>query len=325
MVEINYMQNNKIGIITTSAPIKKLDIDIVRSGYTYLVKNGFEVFEHPSCQLENGYMAGNVDDRVAAIHDLVKDKTVDIIMAFWGGDNTNQLLDKLDYDLIKNNPKIFIGYSDTSSLLNAIHEKTGLVTYLGPAVITFCKPNIFPESIFYFKKVVSERGLKQTLVRPTLYAKDAYYKRSDNQRIIESNDGWKVLRHGVVSDKKIVAICLSMLQSLLSTPYEPDLKGKVLFCEIDEAIKIEAFDRMVVQLKQTGILDTIAAFVFSKATDESNINEIDIVKVLEENIKNDIPIIYNFDCGHTDPIITIPVGGYCDINTKDGVSISVSY
>lgn len=325
MVEIKFMKKLKIGIITTSSPIKKLDVNIVNSGYDYLKANGFEVFEHPSCQFETGYTAGTVEARVEAIHDLVKDATVDIIMAFWGGDNTNQLLDRLDYDLIKNNPKIFVDYSDTSSLLNAIHLKTGLVTYLGPAVITFCKPDIFSESLSYFKKIFSKRSVPQELTVPPFYAKDSYYKRTDNQRIIESNDGWKVLRHGSISDKKIVAVSLSMLQSLLSTPYEPDFKNKVLFCEIDESIKIESLDRLLVQLRQAKILDTIAAFVFSKATDESDIDEKDLVKVLTENIRGDIPIIYNFDCGHTDPVITIPIGGSCTIEAKEVVLVSVVY
>ena len=326
MVEIISMKKLKIGVITTSSPINKLGIEMIKSGYAYLEARGFEVFEHPSCKLQIGYMAGTVEERVAAVHDLVKDPTVDIIMAFWGGDNTNQLLDGLDYDLIKNNPKMFIGYSDTSSLLNAVHVKSGLTTYLGPAVITFCKPDIFLESVLYLETALKKEGTVQTLELPPLYAKDSYYKRDDNKRIKEKNDGWKILKNGSISGKQIVAGCLPILQSLLATPYEPVFKDKVLFCEIDESINVQTLDRIIVQFRQAGILDAVAAFVFSKTTDESNITEKDLISILEENIRTDIPVIYNFDCGHTDPIITLPIGGLCSVDANsDSVSIVVTY
>lgn len=322
------MNNNryKIGVVTTSSPIDSLTNEVIEAGYTYLRDNNFEVFEHPVCRLVTGYTTGTISDRVDAIHDLVKDDSIDIIMAFWGGDNTNQILDKLDYELIKNNPKIFVGYSDTSSLLNAITKKTNMVTYLGPAVITFCKPNIFKESLEYFKKIAIEKEKLVEIIASKEYANDAYYKRDDDRRIILKNDGFKVFKKGNVSDKKIVAINLTMLQSLFGTEYEPDFTDKIFFCETDEAVEIETLDRMFVQLRQNGILNKISGLVFSKIMDETGITEEDLVKIFETNIKKDIPVIFDFDCGHTDPIITIPINGNCsiDTNAQSGLQIFIS-
>lgn len=309
-----HKNNMKIGIITTSSPIDKLQNEVIESGYKLLRENGFNIFEHPSCRKRTGYTAGSVLTRVEAIHDLVLNPSIDIIMAFWGGDNTNQILDSLDYELIRENPKIFIGYSDTSSLLNAIHKMTGIITYLGPAVITFCKPEVPVDSILNFKKFLDKNTKSVELSVPSLYAKDSYYKRDDNKRIFNKNEGWKVLREGEALDKKIVAINLTILQSLISTPYEPEFRDRILFCEIDESVNIQTLDRMFVQLRMTGIIDKLSGLVFSKNTDDSNIKDQDLISVLEENIRKDIPIVYNFDCGHTDPIITIPIGGECDLH-----------
>lgn len=314
-----------IGVIATSSPLNKLSSDTIASGYSYLSGKGCEIIEHPQCHLKVDYTAGTINDRVNAIHEFVKNPDVDVIMSFWGGDNTNQILDSLDYELIRSNPKIFIGYSDTSSLLNAITKKTGLITYLGPAIITFTKPNVFEESFLYFEELCAKEGNKKTvkLTPPEYFASDAFYKNNNKARFLQKNPGWIALREGTLIQKKIIAINLIILQSLISTEYEPDLYDSVLFCEIDESVNGPAFDRIFVHLKQTGILDRISGLVFSKTTDESSVSNDFIQKVLLRNISKDIPIIYNFDCGHTDPIITIPIGGFCDIDTAGGVKIAL--
>ncbi len=306
----------QIGVVTTSSPIEFLEEDRISSAYEYLKTQGFEVYEHPVCRIKTGYVSGTIYDRCNAIHDLVKDPNIDIIMTFWGGDNTNQILDILDYELIKQNPKIFIGYSDTGTLLNVIYKMTGIITYLGPAIITFTKPDIFPESIEYLKKVVLDKSTVE-YIPPKRYAKDSFYNRDDNKRIIELNSGLRISNHGLVKNKKIVAINLTMLQSLFGTPYEPDMNDAILFCEVAESVHMPELDRMFVQLRQNGTLDKISGLVFSKCTEDSEINDEGLENIFKANIKNDIPIVYNFDCGHTDPIITVPIGGFCSIDTAE--------
>ena len=108
----------KIGIFAGSAPILG---EIKQDLYKVLEDLGIEVFEHPQCKLNyNGYLAGTVEQRVTAIHELFLDKTVDVIMAFWGGQNTNEILPLLNYELIDKNIKPIIGYSDTTCLLLAL-------------------------------------------------------------------------------------------------------------------------------------------------------------------------------------------------------------
>lgn len=306
-----------IGVLAPSTPLTYLSEDRIQSGYSFLRDRGFTVVEHKQCRLQDDYMAGNVEERVAALHEFVADKSIDIIMFFWGGYNSNQMLDLIDFDLLRKNPKIFVGYSDATVLLNAITANTGIVTYLGPGIITFTKPDIFEESLTSFVDAISFEG--ELLVKqPDFFAKDAFYKSEDNKRVIEANHGWKIAREGVIVSKKILATNLSLLETLLGTAYEPDFRDVVLFGEISEEVGAPQFDRLMVHLRQAGVFAKISGFVFSKTTDASDIAEKVIVKVLKENIANTIPIMYDFDAGHTDPILTIPNGGFCNLRCTEG-------
>lgn len=103
-------------------------------------------------------------------------------MAFWGRFNTNQLLDQLDYELIKKNPKIFIGYSDVTALTTAITTKTGLITFSGPGVISFAKPEPFDYTWDYFEKMCI-KPQEDIIIEPSKeYSDDLYFLRKDNDQ-----------------------------------------------------------------------------------------------------------------------------------------------
>lgn len=310
------MKNNKpvIGIIAPSYPITYLSKQRISFGYDYLIKNGFEIKEHPQCRIKNQYMAGTISQRVDSIHDFLRDPEVDIIMSFWGGYNSNQLLDFIDYDLIKSSKKKFIGYSDVSFLLNAITKITGQITYLGPGAITFTKPDIFIDNILWLKKCMLDITSEYELSQPDFFAADSFQNRDDNKRIVQKNNGWLVINEGVVKNKKIVATNLTVLESMIQTKYMPEMRDSVLFAEISESETLPIFDRLMTHLNQAGILNELSGFIFSKTMEDSKIYNEDIVRIISENIKKDIPIIYNFDCGHTDPVLTIPNGGQVTIS-----------
>ena len=114
------MGNNrhiKIGIFAPSNPALG---EKTPETYRFLESKGIEVYEHPQVRKITGHTAGSIEERVGALHELVSDKTIDILMTFWGGQNTNELLPYLDYELIKTNTKPIVGYSDTTALLLAI-------------------------------------------------------------------------------------------------------------------------------------------------------------------------------------------------------------
>ncbi|MGI6278639.1 MAG: S66 peptidase family protein [Patescibacteria group bacterium] len=309
-------KGDKIGVIATSTPITTLKEGQIKQGYHYLESKGFTVIEHPQCRKKKDYTAGTVKERVRAIHQFVKDKEIKCIMAFWGGLNTNQILDYLDYDLIKANPKIFIGYSDTCALLQALTTKTGLVTYMGPAVITFAKPDPFNYSWEYFSKMCIKDSKEVAIKDSKVFADDLYFLRKDNDhRIIQKNPGIKIFREGKAQGS-IVACNLSTLLALWGTEYFPFLKEKILFIEEAEDLDYRWIHRFMTQLKQIGAFKLIKGLVIGKFMTASNISESQLLEILNEVIgKIEIPVIYDANFGHTDPIFTVPNGGKCKINT----------
>ena len=187
-------RGKKIGVIAPADPVREVcSEDVIQRGYLYLKAKGFSVEEGESVKkLTKKHVAGSVSLRVNDIHNFVERKDVGCIMAFWGGFNTNQLLDHLDYDLIKKNPKIFIGYSDVTALTTAITTKTGLITFFGPGVISFAKPEPFEYTWQYFEKMCINPEDKVIIKPSPDYADDLYFLRKDsNHRIRKKNEGIK--------------------------------------------------------------------------------------------------------------------------------------
>lgn len=309
-------KGDKIGVIATSTPITILEEKQIKQGYSYLESKGFTVVEHPQCRRKIDYTAGTIKERVQAIHQLVKDKEIKCIMAFWGGLNTNQILDYLDFNLIKTYPKIFVGYSDTCALLQAITNKTGVVTYMGPGVITFAKPEPFDYTWKYFSKMGIEKEAIVEIKDSKIFADDLYFLRKDNDhRIIQKNLGRKIFREGKAQGE-VVACNLSTLLVLLGTDYFPLLKDKIFFIEEAEDLDCRWIHRFMLQLKQIGAFNLIKGLVIGKFMTASNISESQLLKILAEvTNKIEIPVVYDANFGHTDPIFTIPNGGRCKIDT----------
>ena len=308
-----------IGIIAPADPVAGVCTEeAIARGYAYLKSKGFSVLEGDSVKLlTQKHTAGSVSLRVKDIHDMVKRNDVGCIMAFWGGFNTNQLLDKLDYDLIKNNPKIFVGYSDVTALTTAITAKTGLVTFSGPGLISFAKPEPFEYTWKYFEKMCIEPEDNLHIEASPNYADDLYFLRDDNDhRIMKDNDGIKVFTSGK-AEGEILAGNLQTLLLLNGTEYLPDVTGKILFIEEDETSTPAHVDRFMCQCKQLGWFNKIAGLVIGRFTEQSSFSQEDSFEdILKEYLSDaKFPILCNVDFGHSDPLITIPNGGLATIDT----------
>lgn len=308
-----------IGIIAPADPVKNIHPDeIIQRGYDYLKNKGFKVIESKSAQEStHKHTAGSIELRVNDIHEFIKNDKVGCIMAYWGGFNTNQLLDYLDYDLIKNNPKIIIGYSDITALTTAITTKTGLVTFSGPSVISFAKPEPFDYTWKYFEKMCIEPQKELAYKASPDYADDLYFLRDDNDyRIKQTNDGLKIFKDGDARGEIVVGN-LQTLLVLVGTEYLPDMKDKILFIEEDETSTPAHFDRFLMQCRQIGWLDKIKGLVIGRFTEHSKFDKDDSLEELLKIYFEDVgfPVLYNMDFGHSDPMITIPHGGVVSINS----------
>lgn len=314
-------KNKSIGIVAPADPVAGVcPEDTIKRGYKYLKSKGFSVIEGRSVKLlTQKHTAGIASFRVKDIHDFVKRDDIGCIMAFWGGFNTNQLLDQLDYELIKKNPKIFIGYSDVTALTTAITTKTGLITFSGPGVISFAKPEPFNYTWDYFEKMCI-KPQEDIIIEPSKeYADDLYFLREDNDhQIKKTNEGIKVFNQGNAVGE-VVAGNLQTLLILQGTQYLPDMTGKILFIEEDETSTPAHVDRFIYQCKQLGWFDKIAGLVVGRFTAQSSFSPEDSLEdILKEYFYDtEFPVLYNVDFGHSDPLITIPNGGITEINTKE--------
>lgn len=311
----------KIGVIAPADPVSGVcPEDTIRRGYEYLKSKGFEIVEGSTVKMNTKrHTAGTPEQRVNDIHDFVKRNDIGCVMAFWGGFNTNQLLDYLDYDLIKQNPKIFIGYSDVTALTTAITTKTGLVTFSGPGVISFAKPEPFEYTWNSFEKMCIDSEDDVIVESSKEYADDLYFLRTDNDhRIKKINEGTKIFSTGSATGE-VLAGNLQTLLLLQGTEYQPDLKDKVLFIEEDETSTPAHVDRFLSQCKQLGWFNKVAALVIGRFTEYSSFSVDDSLEdILKEYFSDvDFPVLYNVDFGHSDPLITIPNGGTVDIDAEN--------
>ncbi len=308
----------KIGIFVTSSPLCK---EKTPQDYAFLKSKGFEIYENENVREKTGHTAGTLERRISCIHNLLKDDSIDILMAYWGGANTNQLLPYLDYNLFKEKNKKIIGFSDTSALLLAVNKLSGIETYMGPSGISFDKPDPFEYTFDYFNRILVKEESRILIKDSPKYADDLYFLRADSgHRIIKRNEGRKVFRQGKAIGR-IVASNLQTMMVLAGTRYFPELKDKILFIEEDENVNTDMIHRFFTHLSQAVDLSVLRGICVGRFMSKSGFTKQDSEEMIYRDVFGDlnIPIIYNLDFGHSDPLFTIPIGGQARIDTQNNI------
>ena len=266
----------------------------------------------------DGFRSSAVASRVADLHAAFADSTVDAILTVIGGFNSNQLLRHLDWNLIRVNPKIFCGYSDITALGNAIFAQTGLVTYSGPRYSTLGMRERFDYTLDYFQKCLFSEEPFEVRASPA-WSDDLWYL-DQSKREFLPNAGHVVLQTGTVSREgafdvtgTTVGANLCTFNLLQGTEYIPPLSGAILLAEEDEVsgrVTDVMFERYLQSvLHQPGAEGIRGVLVgrFQKASTVTMENLRAIFSTKPELAH--IPVIANLDFGHTDPYLTLPIGG----------------
>ncbi len=252
-----------------------------------------------------GNLAGKDEDRAADINEMFANKSVNAIMAMHGGWGSARILSLLNYDTIKNNPKIFIGYSDITALLLGIYSQTGLVTFHGP--VGSSTWNAF--TVDYFKNTLIDGNA--TRMSNPIRKGDALVQMEDRIYTIHSGK----------ASGKLIGGNLTVLSHILGSTYVPDFKGAILFIE-DVQEDTYRIDRMMTQLKITGILNQLAGFVFGKCTDcppSKNYGSLTLEDIFEDHIKPlKIPAFSGAMIGHIKDKFTVPIGIEATIDADEG-------
>jgi len=270
----------------------------IREGVETLASLGFNVKTGKFIKEKYGYLAGSDEQRAADLHQMFEDDEVKAIIALRGGYGSMRLLNLIDYNLVKNNPKIFIGYSDITSLNLAIHHRTGLVTFHGPvAISSFSK-----YTLEYFWKMVSSTEPAGEIIHPE----------PDNS--LRPTAHLNTIQPGKATGR-LIGGNLTLFTALLGTPYEVDTRDAILFLE-ETGEEPYDVDRMLTQLLLAGKLDHVAGLVFDRCPNckpadykPAFYNTFSLEEVLEDRLGQlNCPVVYGLNVGHEADKPTLPMG-----------------
>ena len=277
---------------------------------------GLEVVFGKNVNEKDEYVSSSISSRLHDLHSAFKDKSIKAVFTVIGGYNSNQLLNKIDYKLIKNNPKILCGFSDITALSNAIFAKTGLVTYYGPHFSSLGMKKGIEYSLEYLRKCLFSSNPYE--ITPTEnWSDDEWYMDQENRNFYK-NEGFIVINEGNATGT-IVGGNLCTFNLLQGTEYFPKLNKSILIIEEDNLLgdtSLVEFDRNLQSIIDCKYFSKVRGILIGRFQLGSKISIEQLRKVIKSKKElNDIPVIANIDFGHTTPIVTLPIGGTMRIET----------
>lgn len=261
--------------------------------------------------------------RVDDLHAAFSDASVRGIMTVLGGYNSNQLLPRLDFDLIRENPKVFCGFSDITALQNAMLARTDLVTYYGPHFSSFGMREGIEYTKEYFGRAVL--GKEPFGVLPADHWSDDLWFANQDRRRFEPNDGYRVLGEGE-AEGRFVGGHLGTLALLFGTGFMPDIRGAIMMIEADNETGPQHFDRELQSLLMQPGFEDVRGLVIGRFQRDSQMDSdvLDEIVASKPEFRN-LPVIADASFGHTTPTFTFPLGGSGRIEAVHGdPSLSVT-
>lgn len=278
-----------IGIVSPSAAISKNLASQLETGRDYLHKLGFKTVLSRNCMKDLDGSAGTPRERAEDINNMFSDSSINAIICSQGGDTANSVLPYLDYDVIRDNPKIFMGISDITVLLNVLHSKTGLLTFHGNDIM------------FGFGR------------KPTAYDLQGFTTQLMEGKTgpVKKNSKWTVVRPGI-AEGRLIGGNLNCILKLAGTKYQLDFQDSILFLEAFDITPGES-EYMLHQLKQIGAFQGVKGVIIGYIWGLQKSSKVRKGPQMETLIKKitseyDFPIVKTNDFGHNCSNTTIPVG-----------------
>lgn len=292
-------------------------------GVAYLKSLGLDVVIAPHATGQRGYVSGTPEERAADIHAMFGDPNVQGIIAAIGGDHSCHLLPLLDFDLIRANPKVFMGMSDITVLNLAIHVETGLVTFNGPTVCFGLAeyPRVFPYTDRYLRAALfTPEPIGE--IEPAEAWTDEFLDwntRADltRPRVMQRSAGWTWLKDGHARGR-LIGGCLESMQHLRGTPWWPDFDGAMLFLETSEEKPSPAtVDAILMDYENMGVLERISGLLYANPEGYSDDERRALREVILDRCRAySFPIVTDMDFGHTQPVFALPIGCAAEIDTE---------
>ena len=284
-----------VALISPASPVDAEDVEFAKqvlSKFGLKAKLGKHVLD------QYGYLAGRDRDRAADVNAMFGDRSVRALLTMRGGWGCNRILPLLDYQLIRQNPKITIGFSDITALLLGIYARSGVITFHGPVGISSWNPF----STSYAQRILFQ-GQSATLRNPRQISVETIVSGKARGRLLGGN--------------------LSVIASMVGSDYLPDWSQAILFVE-EVGEDVYRIDRMLTQLKLAGILDQLAGFIFTQCIDCTAEDDEDpsltLPQVFQDIIKPlGIPAWYGSAIGHLRDNFTVPIGLEVEIDADRGI------
>ncbi len=271
-----------VGVVASAAAV---DREYLERGVQELVRQGYRVKLSERALARDRILAGTDEERAAELMRFFRDPEVRAIFAARGGYGAGRLLPLIDFDEIRRTPKIFVGFSDQTFLLNAIAGMARIVCFHGPMVAKDVAGGVSARSRLHLRRLLAGE-----LDGFDLQAAEAI--------------------HPGTAQGELIGGCLSIVAAMLATPYAPDFGGKILFLE-DTGEKAYRIDRMLVQLRHSGALGRVAGVVFGgmRAPGDSE-SEQRLIRgfAAEQTAGLGVPVLWGIEAGHGTENMTLPIG-----------------
>jgi muramoyltetrapeptide carboxypeptidase len=271
---------DKIAVVATSGKVEEGQL---KSGVAALKEAGFAVETAENILARKGYLAGEAKGRAAALQNYFERSDIAAIFAARGGFGSIQMLPHLDPDVIRRRPKIFVGYSDLSIMLNWLVQRCGMVAFHGPMVAMELARGMNGRNAEFFWGTL--RGEKKAW-------------EIDLGETVRSGQG----------EGEAAGGCLSTIVTTIGTPYEIDMRGKILVLE-DVAEKPYRIERMLTHLQMAGKLDGLAGLIFGSFTYCEGDGEREVSEIIREMFREaPYPVATGLPMGHGDDNVIMPLG-----------------
>ena len=290
-------KGDTVGLVAPASPIPKENLSRCREA---VESQGYKVIMGNSADKSYmGYLSGDDSVRAGDINEMFESKDIDGIFCIRGGYGSCRIVEKLDLDVIRANPKVFVGYSDITILHLVFNQICNMVTFHGPMVSS----NMISEFDDY---------TKECFLETLSMGKELDFRNPQGKEIKTLTEGY--------STGTLVGGNLCLLATSIGTFYELDTRGKILFLEEVNEVTYKV-DRLLQQLKHSGKLNEVKGVIlggFEKCDPEQE-DHVTLMKVFNDVLKPlDIPIVYNVEVGHGFPTASLPLGVNCELDATNG-------
>ena len=309
-----------IGIFSPSCPATAWIPERTQLAIAYLEGHGHPVVRGSLTGKAEGYRSGGIAARAEELNELIRDPRVKCIMASAGGFVSNSILPHIDYEALRRCPKIVVGFSDVTAILLAVYAKTGLVTFLGPNLIPVFGevPPYADESYDHFRAVAfGEYRLPHAFPVPRAWTEDSVGLEEAGVACEARANELVCVREGV-AEGRLLGGNLNTLSGIFGSSYMPEIReGDILYLEENRGYP-ESIERSISMLELSGVFRRIGGLIFGKCADYDahGIGKSFWEVSMETLGKYAFPILAEFDCAHTRPMLTLPIGCRVRLNAR---------